>query len=468
MMSDETISRRRWWWRGGMVVAVVATVTVAAAVIPGVNPAPDLAAVVTHTIQRGELVVSITEQGTLESANNTEIKCKVRGDNTIISVVESGIAVKPGDELVRLDTLLIEEEISERTKFVHLARAAVARSAADVAKARIAVAEYLEGQFVSEMAALQKNLAVAESAQLTAENMLQYSEMMAKSRYVNEIEVEDRRFAVAQAKLQVDLVRTQIDVLQQFTKAEQLARLNGELNAAIAQHEADKETVSADEERLKRAEEEFQYCVITADRAGMVIYPSAQEWKESPEIEEGATVHKDQVLLLMPDLTQMQVKVGIHESIIDRVNPGMMAKVTLPDKELEGTVTSVASVTRPAGWWTGNVVKYDTLIELPVADELKPGMTAEVELVLARLADVLLVPTAAVLETRQGYACWVKTATGVQRRGLELGDSSDTFIHVQKGLEQGDEVILNPLAHIKQAQAEATTSIDETAADVKP
>jgi multidrug efflux pump subunit AcrA (membrane-fusion protein) len=448
-----------------MAVAAIVVATAAAALMPGADSAADLGPVVTHTIQRGELVVSITEQGTLESANNTEIKCKVRGDNTIISVVESGTEVKPGDELVKLDTLLIEEEISERTKFVHLAKAAVARSGADVARAKIAISEYLEGQFVAEMAALEKELAVAESNHLTAKNMLQYAQMMAKSRYVNEIEVEERQFAVSQANLSVDLIRTRIAVLDKFTKAEQLAQLNGELNAALAQHEADKETVNAEQERLRRAEEEFEYCVITAERPGMVIYPSAQEWKESPEIEEGATVHKDQVLLLMPDLTQMQVKVGIHESIIDRVRPGMTATVKLPDKELSGTVKSVAAVTKPAGWWTGNVVKYDTIVEIPAAEDLKPGMTAEVDLVLARHEGVLIVPTAAVLETRQGYACWVKTATGVQRRTLKLGDGSDMFILVQNGLEEGEEVILNPLTHVEQAQAEAATTIEETNSD---
>ena len=75
----------------------------------------------THTVSRGELVVSVTEQGTLESSNNTEIKCRVRGSNTITFVIESGTEVQAGEELIRLDTLVIEEEISERTKFYHLA-----------------------------------------------------------------------------------------------------------------------------------------------------------------------------------------------------------------------------------------------------------------------------------------------------------------------------------------------------------
>ena len=194
------------------------------------------------------------------------------------------------------------------------------------------------------------------------------------------------------------------------------------------------------------------YCVIKAEKSGMVIHPSAAQWKNAPEIEEGATVHKDQVLLLMPDLSKMQVKVGIHESIIDRIKPGLAARVTLPDKTLDGEVSSVASVTAPAGWWTGNVVRYDTIIELPSVEGLKPGMSAEVEVIVDRHEDVLTIPVAAVVETAEGDFCWVKTAEGAQRRSLELGDTNDVFTVVKAGLKEGDEVVLNPLAFMEEAQ----------------
>lgn len=93
----------------------------------------------TYTIDNRDVVVSVTEQGTLESANNTEIKCRVRGDNTITYVIESGVAVEEGDVLVQLETLAIEEEISERTKFFHLAEAQVADSKVKLENAKIAV-----------------------------------------------------------------------------------------------------------------------------------------------------------------------------------------------------------------------------------------------------------------------------------------------------------------------------------------
>jgi multidrug efflux pump subunit AcrA (membrane-fusion protein) len=132
----------------------------------------------------------------------------------------------------------------------------------------------------------------------------------------------------------------------------------------------------------------------------------------------------------------------------------------MPGKSLDGDISYVASVTKPAGWWTGNVVKYDTIVELPEVEGQKPGMTVEVEVVMARHKDVLLVPTTAVLETAKGHVCWVRQGDSTTRRPLKLGDSSDMFIQVEAGLAEGDEVILDPLANVEEAQTEAAKSLD--------
>jgi hypothetical protein len=261
----------------------------------------------------------------------------------------------------------------------------------------------------------------------------------------------------------VDVKKTQIDVLKNFTKDMELETLQGNLNAAKARNAADEERAKMDEARRVLAVEELECCVIKAERSGLVIYPRAEEWKRAPEIEEGATVHRDQTLLLMPDLSKMQVKVGIHESIVECIKPGMAARITLPDKTLDGKVTSVAMVTRPAGWWTGNIVKYDTIIKLPSVEGLKPGMSAEVEVVLARHENVLTIPVAGVLETVQGDYCWIKTAEGAkERRPLQLGDTNDNFIVVEAGLAEGEKIVLDPLASVEEAQILALQQIGET------
>jgi multidrug resistance efflux pump len=380
----------------------------------------------------------------LESSENTEIKCKVRGRNTVLWVIESGTVVKPGDELLRLDTFLIEEQIDERTKYAHWSQSGADYFKAQSARAALAVSEFEQGRFVTQLLELEKQIVVAESNLRSATNVLEHTRMLLESGYVSEMDVEEKEFAVDQARLEVELKKTQIDVLKRFTKAEQLETLKGRLAAMNAQYAANAERAMADASRRNRALEEYEHCVVRAERGGLVIHPSAAKWENAPEISEGVVVHKDQVLLLMPDLSKMQVKVGMHESVVDRIRPGLSAQVTLPDKMLEGTVNSVASVTRPAAWWTGNEVRYDTIIQLPSVDGLRPGMSAEVEVLIARYEDVLTIPVAAVLEIEEASFCWVQTPEGVVRRKLTLGDTNDVFTVVEAGLNEGDEVVLNP------------------------
>ena len=93
----------------------------------------------TYQVVFDDLDVTLTEMGTLESSENTEIRCKVRGQNTITSVVESGTIVKEGDELLRLDTLQIEEQIHERSKYAHWCKAGEVQLKAHMNRSKLAI-----------------------------------------------------------------------------------------------------------------------------------------------------------------------------------------------------------------------------------------------------------------------------------------------------------------------------------------
>jgi multidrug efflux pump subunit AcrA (membrane-fusion protein) len=452
----------RWWKIGLLALAVAAMCVTAVALIPRALTPRDVGPKLTHTITRGDLLVTVTEQGTLESSNNTEIKCKVRGFSMVTWVIPGGTIVEPGDELVRLDTKVIEEQYSLTKTNTHIATAELERTKANVARAEIAIDAYEKGGFRLQLEQFKKQLEAAKRNLRVARKMLERSEALFKQGYVTDLEVQGNAFTVTQAELELKVKETEIKALEEFKKPMRLEELNGNLTASTSKLAADEAGLDMEIKRRDRAKEELDACVIRAEKGGLVIYPSAAAWKRTPDITEGATVRKDQVLLLMPDLTKMQVNVGIHESMIDSVRPGLRARVTLPDRTLEAKVSSVASVTRPAGWWTGNVVKYDTIIELPSEAGLKPGMSAEVEVVLARYEDVLRIPVAAVVETDEGAFCWVKTDEGNQRRSLQLGDSNDVFIVVEAGVKEGDEVVLNPTALLDEAELEALKTLDPT------
>ncbi len=442
-----TSSRNRGWIFAASVGTVILIASVVAVMFRGARSSSELGPRLTHTIKRGDLAVTVLENGILESAENVEVKCKVRGQSTVIWVIEGGTIVKPGDVLVRLDTLRIENAFNERSKYAFWSRSSAERARANLARATLAISEYSDGRYRAQLLTLEKELAVAESDLRTARSMVSHAKMLADRGYVSDLEVEQRAFAVRQAELNVELKETEIEVLKDFTKEIRVQTLKGNFDAAKANLAAAEERAKMDAARRDLAAAELKRCVIKAEQGGLVIHPSSAKWLVGPEIEEGSTVHKDQVLMLMPDLSRMQVKMGVRESVVEHVKPGQIARVTLPDMTLEGEVASVAVVTLPASWWTGNVVKYDTIIELPSGAGLHPGMSAEVEIVLARHENVLMIPVAAVVDRESGECgCWVRTTDGLKRRTIKLGDTNGSFSVVQAGLQEGDQVILNPSA----------------------
>ena len=455
---DPAVHQSAWLRRVLLAVGLTAVAAAAvAALIPGILSSGERGPRLTHTIARGELIVTITEQGTVESSDNTEIKCKVRGHNTVTWVIPSGSVVKAGDELVRLDVKRIEETVSQQRTKLYEATATLAETAADMAGAQINLDAYLEGRFRSRLKRTQTDLTIAEANLASSRKMLKQSELLFNRGYITALELEGNGLTVTQAELQMKVKQTELDVLERYTKQMNLEGMRGNLTYQKGKLKADQAGLRMTESRLNRALAELKQCVVTAERDGLVIYPTAAAWKDTPDITEGATVAKEQVLLIMPDLTKMQIKVGVHESIVDRVRAGLPAHVTLTGRSLDAEVTSVATITRPAGWWTGNIVKYDTLIELPRQRGLKPGMSAEVVIILSRHSDVLTIPVAAVVETEAGNFCWVQGVDGPQRRPLQLGPSNQAFMIVEAGLKEGDQVLLNPAAFIEEGQEEATT-----------
>ncbi len=64
------------------------------------------------TVQPQRLLITVTEDGNVESANNVDVKCEVAGGSTILWIINDGKLVNKGDEIVRLDRSTIEDQLA--------------------------------------------------------------------------------------------------------------------------------------------------------------------------------------------------------------------------------------------------------------------------------------------------------------------------------------------------------------------
>lgn len=101
------------------------------------------------------------------------------------------------------------------------------------------------------------------------------------------------------------------------------------------------------------------------------------------------------LLLQMADLARVRVRMLVDEIDIGKVQPGTMAKVSVaayPNRPFEGAVLKI----EPQAMAQQNVTMFPVLIDLDNSEGLlKPGMNADVELVVADRSDVLTVTNAA-------------------------------------------------------------------------
>ena len=445
-----------WWKRGMIAVAGIGVLAAVASLMLGAVSPVESGPKLTHTIARRDLEVSVTEQGTLESSNNTEVRCKVKGaTSTIVWIIENGTIVKPGDVLVRIDTSTIETNINTQEIAYQTALATYAQSESDAAVAEINITEYVEGTYRSEIKTKEKDVVIAKANLRSAQNMLNHAKEMYRKGFMSKLELEGNEYSLQQAELELEVKETDVDVLKRYTRVKQIKDFEGILAAKTAKLASDKAALNLEKTKLDTEKRQLENCVILCESSGMVIYDEVEEWEDRPDIREGATVREDQILLLIPDLENMQVKVGIHEAKVDQVKPGMPAGVKLQDRTYDGEVLSVAPMAERSGWWNGNMVKYETIIKLASHSTVKPGMSADVEIFLTQLENVITIPVAAIVEQEGQFFCWVKSDLGTRRRELDLGVSDDQFLVVNAGVKEGDEVVINPIAYIEEAQAEA-------------
>ena len=212
-------------------------------------------------------------------------------------------------------------------------------------------------------------------------------------------------------------------------------------------------------DRRENLEQQLKACVIKAPQLGLVAYGdlnASAAYNYTNTIEEGATVRLRQTMLTIPDMSQMGVRVNVHESQIKKVRIGQPVKVRVdaePGKELDGRVAELAVLPdSSSSRYTPNLKVYPCTIHINGYHPwMKPGMNAKVEIIVNQLADVIYVPVQSIEVEQDHHFCYISNNGALERREISTGLFNDEFIEVRDGLQGGEAVAL---ALPKKAEAD--------------
>ena len=319
----------------------------------------------TAPVERGELLSTISATGTLNAVVTVQVGTQVSG--TIQQLfVDFNSPVKKGMLVARIDPATFEAKVNQAQADLENSKASVLNQRAAVAKAQAELANARANVVRQEVAVRDAKIKSDSRVRLFQEGGISQEERDS-------------------AKATYDSAVAQVDAAQAGVQSAQAA-----LEVTHAQLAAAEAQVRQKQAALAQASVDLNNTYIRAPVDGIVV---------SRNVDVGQTVaaslQAPTLFLIAQDLTKMQVDTNVDEADIGRVALEQEATFTVdsyPGQTFSGRVIQI----RQAPQVVQNVVTYDTVVAVPNPDvKLKPGMTANVKILVARHDNAILVPNAA-------------------------------------------------------------------------
>jgi HlyD family secretion protein len=278
-----------------------------------------------------------------------------------------------------------------------------------------------------------------------------------------EAQVNQARANLLSAKANLEKAKaSEVDAKRTMERNKELVSKNliaqSDFDTAETNYETASASVSAAQAQVKQneaaltsAETNLFYTRIVSPVDGIVV---------SRNVDVGQTVaasfQTPTLFSIAQDLTKMQIDTSVAEADIGNVKVGQDVEFTVdayPDITFKGKVWQV----RNAPISVQNVVTYDVVIKVNNPElKLKPGMTANVSIIIAIKKDVLRIPNAAlrfrpsekgkISAQQKGSAVWILGQGKPKRIPITVGISDGSYTElVSDRLTEGQELIVESL-----------------------
>lgn len=221
------------------------------------------------------------------------------------------------------------------------------------------------------------------------------------------------------------------------------------LDLAMAELNASKAYIAQTEAALKLAKTNLNYTKIISPVDGIVILRNVDVGQTV-----AASFQTPTLFTIAQDLTRMEIHTSIDEADIGKVRIGQEVDFTVdayPEMRFKGKLSQL----RNAPVIVQNVVTYDAVVEIANLDlKLKPGMTANVSIIVAHKDNILKIPNAVLRFRPEGIkrgegqpVLWVLDKGDPKPVKVKLGISDRNFTELLEGdLREGQEVIVESIS----------------------
>lgn len=352
----------------------------------------------------------------------------------------------------------------------------------------------LGGEALNKKRQYENKIDLAKEELARSQDTVDWSTKLAEKGYVTKSELEADKLAFQQKNVSLEQAKLDYQLFQAYDFPRQIEQLLSNYREALAEFDRVKSkcqsrliqaeanvkskraTYNLTKARLENTLKNLENCTIRATQPGFVVYATTGRWFVESPIQPGTNVRQYQELLQLPDFSTMGVEVKIHESSVEKVKPGLPAKIKVdafPNQTFTGKVQNVALMPDPTlKWLNPDLNVYVCQISFDKSyDYLRPGMSAQVEITVNVLKNVLVIPLVAV-NFKEGKA-YVNVLKGkkIEARKIEIGESNENEVEVKNGLKEGEIIVISALAKTEEKKKESETKKQEpekTSSEISP
>ena len=403
--------RQLWIQRKAMVVGAL-LVLGSGAVLGAVRYSNRFPAIPTFEVKRGEFIDSVQFRGEVKAMKSVTISAPAEaGDLEIVKIAANGTQLKQGDTIVEFDKTKTEQELAQYRSTLKSAQAEIEQARA---QARLKEEE--------DVTAVMKARYDVEAAKLDA----------SKQEIVSRIEG-------AEAKLKVADAEQKLHEMEEKLKSDRAA------NKATIESKTQASKKAAYD--VQRAERALTQMILRAPLAGMIsLVPVWRPEGEAP-FKPGDRAWPGAPMAELPDVSSLRISARVDETERGRIAIKQTVTAQLdaiPDRQFTGNIeriSTIATIDFSAGWPIPR--NFNLEIALDQADaRLKPGMTAQLTVVVDRVPDGLSIPLEASFQKSGQTVAYVWEGSKFREHAIDIGRRSRNRILVAKGLRAGDRVAL--------------------------
>ena len=434
---------RTWRWGLAAVVGLAACAAGVAVVGERRGDAPELA----WTVDRGNLVVELIAPGTLRAAGSVTYRSPVNGrELEIVELVPEGTRVEAGDLVARLETRDLEGDLRQARDSV--SDVEFARQVADLELLE-ATAEHdsmVDGEGALTLEESRTSLTLTEKKVARLRREVANLEPLLEQGFITRDELDRSAAELETAEADLSMARRRADVLLEQTHPLNHRRAELLLAQKRTQRDGANRRLSAARRRVAEIAALIERCAIHAESSGLVVYEEFMASSPRRKIRLGDRVTPSQAIARVVEVNRMLVDTSVPERAVHRVRPGQPVAVRLeafPDLRLSGRVLAIGVLARTARDGMAESKRFDVTVELdPAGAELRPEMTARVDIRVGERRDVVRLPVSALFERDGLTLVNVRRGGRVEARQVELGEQNPRFAEVLAGVSEGESVML--------------------------